>query len=296
MFSCLLVASRLALPLPLTAVVARSTRPGVSGIGGFVPLAAGFVGLALVAGLAEHFQRLAFAHFAGRTVSDARAAALARLGHGEGDAPGERASQVISDSARVKQGLKGLLNHIVLNGLLLLGACVALALADPELGMIQFFGVGVVVLVAIASAGRVAAVAADHRSGEATLSGVIQGVMSPGQAPGRTAALAELGRHDATSGEADVAMTRWEARATCLVIVILTVTAAVILALGVHAVDAGQMSSGTLFTVVAYLLVLQGPGVRFARQITRIGPLLVSATELGLVLVDDVPRQQQTDV
>jgi hypothetical protein len=35
--------------------------------------------------------------------------------------------------------------------------------------------------------------------------------------------------------------------------------------------------------VLAYLLVLHGPSIRLARQITRVGPVLVSARHLGLV-------------
>jgi ABC-type multidrug transport system fused ATPase/permease subunit len=80
-YTFLLVGARLALPLPLTTVVDRSTATTATP-GPAVPVAllsAAFVGLALAAGMAEHFQRLAFAHFAGRSVGDAREAALARV-------------------------------------------------------------------------------------------------------------------------------------------------------------------------------------------------------------------------
>jgi ABC-type bacteriocin/lantibiotic exporter with double-glycine peptidase domain len=67
--------------------------------------------------------------------------------------------------------------------------------------------------------------------------------------------------------------------------VVLVATAAAALLVGAHAVQNGQMSSGTLFSVMAYLLVLQGPAIRSVRQVTRIGPLLVSGRELGSVLL-----------
>ena len=296
LFTCLLVATRLALPLPLTGIVERSSAQGSAhavSAGWADPvtlLAVGFVSLALLAGLAEHYQRLAFAHFAGRSVSDARAAALAGIGNTNGDGPADLAAEVIVDSARVKQGLKGLLNHIVLNGLLVLGACFALASVDTQLGVVLFAGAGTVVTVAILGATRVAAVAAEHRHREALLSRVIQRLASGGRGEGYIDELSELRGLDVASAEADVNMTRSEGRTTCAVHVVLTLTAAAVLAVGVGASEAGRLGNGGLFTVVAYLLLVYGPGVRLARQITRIGSLVVSAKRLGLVLLDP-PRK-----
>jgi ABC-type multidrug transport system fused ATPase/permease subunit len=291
-FTCLLVGTRLALPLPLTGIVERSSarsspRALIAGWADPVALlAVGFVSLALMAGLAEHYQRLAFAHFAGRSVSDARAAALARIGQTSGDGPTDLAAEVIVDSARVKQGLKGLLNHIVLNCLLVLGACIALASVDTQLGVVLFAGAGTVVALAILGATRVAAVAAEHRHGEVLLSGVIPDLVSGGRGEPDIEELSDLRGLDLASAKADINMSRCEGRTTCAVHVVLTLTAAAVLAVGVGASDAGRLGNGSLFTVVAYLLLVYGPGVRLARQITRIGSLLVSAKRLGLVLLD----------
>lgn len=41
---------------------------------------------------------------------------------------------------------------------------------------------------------------------------------------------------------------------------------------------------------MAYLLVLNGPAIRLARQITRTAPLLVSARQLGLAVGGPTPR------
>ena len=49
-------------------------------------------------------------------------------------------AQVMLDSAKVKLGLKGVLNHIILNGLWVLGTCAALAVADVRLGVVQLCG------------------------------------------------------------------------------------------------------------------------------------------------------------
>jgi ABC-type bacteriocin/lantibiotic exporter with double-glycine peptidase domain len=95
---------------------------------------------------------------------------------------------------------------------------------------------------------------------------------------------------DAESGVADVAMTRREGITTWVGNVVLVASAAAVLVVGVHEVQSGQLSTGRLFGVMAYLLVLNGPAIRFARQITRTAPLLVSARQLGLAAGTPVPQ------
>jgi ABC-type bacteriocin/lantibiotic exporter with double-glycine peptidase domain len=67
-------------------------------------------------------------------------------------------------------------------------------------------------------------------------------------------------------------------------------SAAAVLLVGVHEVQAGQLSTAGLFGVMAYLLVLFGPAIRLVRQITRTAPLLVSARQLGLAVGAPVPQ------
>lgn len=286
-FSCLLVGARLALPLPLTQVVASSTTPGADPgpTGPIALLSAAFVGLALVAGVAEHFQRLAFAHFAGRSISDARAAALSRV-PGDGDeASVHLTAQVIGDCMRVKQGLKGFLNHITVNGLLVIGICVVLAFTDLIVGLVTIAGAAVLGVVAVTGARRVGVVAAKHRQREVALAGSVHVLVAEAQADDQSKALSALQEIDSESGDADIAMTRWEGLTTWVAHTVLVTTAAAALLLGVHSVQAGRMSAGTLFAVMAYLLMLQGPAIRCARQIARTALLLVSARELAAVLV-----------
>jgi ABC-type multidrug transport system fused ATPase/permease subunit len=279
-FTCLLVGARLALPLPLTAVVGHVSSADDRTLPAAL-FSAAFVGLALVAGLAEHQQRLAFAHFAGRTVADTRDAALARVQLHGADPSGDRTAQVVGDALRTRQGLKGVLNHITVNGLLVVGVCVALALADLRLGLVQLAGGVLLVVVAVLGAARVGTVAAEHRDREASMARSVHRIAG---ASGSLAAdtLTALREVDAESGDADVAMTRWEGLTTWVANVVLAASAAAVLLLGVHEVQTGQLTTATLFGVMAYLLVLHGPAIRFARQITRTAPLLVSARQLAL--------------
>lgn len=293
--TCLLVGARLALPLPLTAVVDRSTTAAAPGAA--VPvwlLSAAFVGLAILAGLAEHHQRLAFAHFAGRSVADAREAALVRV-QSSADDSAELTTEVMGDSTRVKQGLKGVLNHITVNALLVVGVCAALALTDLQLGLVQLAGAVLLVLVSVAGAFRVAAVAAQHRQRETALATSIHGLVAARTPTHDAATVAALHHLDAKSSEADIAMSRWEGLTTWVAHVVLVASGAAVLALGLDAVNQGAMSMGTLFAVLAYLLVLHGPAIRFARQITRVAPLIVSARHLGYILAEPSPRSPSND-
>lgn len=284
-FSTLLVGARLALPLPLQQVVDRgaSAPGGVATSGQVTALSAVFVGLALAAGVAEHFQRLAFAAFAGRTVSDARAAALAGLPD-DGDPAGTTA-RVLGDSLRVKQGLKGVLNHITVSGLLTIGVCIAIALADATAGLLVATGSVLVLLIALVGARKVGGVAARHRQQEVALAATVHQLVSEAGSSHDIRIRASLRELDAISGEADIGLTRWEGLTTGAATVVLTLTTAMTMLVGVHAAQRGAMDAGTLFAVMAYLLVLLGPAIRSVRQITRTAPLLVSARELGRVLL-----------
>jgi ABC-type multidrug transport system fused ATPase/permease subunit len=289
-FTCLLVAARLSLPLPLTAAVDRASSPDSGSVPAAV-LSAGFVGLALVAGLAEHRQRLVFAHFAGRTITDSRDAALARVQAHGSDPSGDLTAEVLVDALRAKQGLKGVLNHITVSGLLVVGVCVALAVTDPLIGLVQLVGALLLLVVAVLGASRVGTVAAEHRNHEVALARSVHRLArdeaSGSVDPDRIATLREL---DAESGAADVAMTRREGLTIWVANGVLVASAAAVLVTAMHEVEVGRLSTAGLFGVMAYLLVLYGPAIRFARQITRTAPLLVSARQLGVALGTRVPQ------
>jgi hypothetical protein len=146
-------------------------------------------------------------------------------------------------------------------------------------------GTAVLCLVSVGGARRVGSIAGRHRGREVAIAATVHRLVA--QAPGShdTHDLAALGDLDAASGDADVAMTRWENLTTWLVHIVLVVTCAVALLVALQAHESGAFGTGTLFAVLSYLLVLQGPAVRCARQITRTAPLLVSARELGRLVV-----------
>ncbi|MEP6666085.1 MAG: hypothetical protein ABJA81_06530, partial [Nocardioidaceae bacterium] len=180
---------------------------------------------------------------------------------------------------------KGVLNHITVSGMLMIGVCVAIAVTDRTAGVIVASGSAVLVLVGVAGARQVGRVAARHRQREVTLAGTVHRLVVEQGAADNQQSIAALRELDGESGEADIDLTRWEGVTTWAATVVLALTAAAALLVSIHAAQNGVISSGALFGVMAYLLVLQGPAIRSVRQITRTAPLLVSARELGGVLL-----------
>lgn len=292
-FTLVLVACRLALPLPLTAIVheASAGSAAAANDGRVTWYAAAFVGLSLASGLVEYVVRLQFANFANRTIGDARHAATRVTGS---DASG-RAAQVVADSARVKQGLKGVLNHVVLNALLVLGAAVAVLLTAPRLGLVLCGGLVALLAVGAVGSRGVARVAEAHRGEEAQFAAAVHEFAASEPGPQRDSDVVRLHRLDEESGYADVGLTRGEGRCTWVAHGLLTGTFAVVLFLGMSDATAGRLTSADLFTVVGYLLVLHGPGVRLARQMCRMGAVLVTARHLGHAVCRAAADRSPTD-
>jgi hypothetical protein len=135
----------------------------------------------------------------------------------------------------------------------------------------------------------VGSIAAEHRGHEVALAGSVHR-LAGGDLPVDQRSVTALREIDADSGAADVAMTRWEGITTWVVHGVLVTSGAAVLLLGVGEVDRGRLTTAGLFGVMAYLLVLHGPAIRFARQLTRTAPLLVSARQLGMAVGAHAPR------
>ena len=107
----------------------RGHVPVLMVIGAFGAVIGGMLGV----GIFERGQRVAMAQVASRTAHDLREAAVAGARSTNWDDPAQRAdfiTRIIGDTARIKADLKGILIHLLTNGLLLAGITVLLALAS----------------------------------------------------------------------------------------------------------------------------------------------------------------------
>ena len=178
--SVVVTAAQLALPWPLTWLVDLASGDGagpaaVAGlpsIGGPAawPVVA-LIAVGLVLGASEYFQRVAVAKYVVRSVNDARVGILTHPqgtagGSGTSREPGDVLTRVVSDTARLRVGLKGVLVHVLQHGLFLIGVSVVLLVLDVWLGLAYLAGLGVAIGVALVGTDRAAAMARLRRGRE----------------------------------------------------------------------------------------------------------------------------------
>lgn len=292
LMTVLLVACRLAFPWPLRGLMEIVFHRGVHGRGAaaaaLVPrsgdpvwwLVGSFVVIVLLWGVSESLQRLAFTRFAVGLVRDARAAALARLPRAAGDrAAGDLIAAVTGDAARVKSGVKTILIGTSRNGAFFIGVTIIVSLIDPLIGLVFLAGGIATVIVGALGAWRSSRIARRSRRREGALTDELYRYFAG------TAALPVSGGEPGRSPDSKA--TRVEGITTFVVHAVLAVTTCAILVLAVHAGRSGRLSPGSVFTILAYVLLMHNKTVGFGRRIVRGGRLLPSAERVArLVAVE----------
>jgi ATP-binding cassette subfamily C protein len=277
-----LVACRLAFPWPLRGlmeiVFGRGTRGGA--VVALVPasgdplwwLAGSFVAIILLWGVAESFQRLCFTRFASGLVRDARVAALERVPAAHRK-PGDLIAAVTGDTARVKSGLKSVLIGTSRNGAFFVGVAVIITLIDPLIGLVFVAGGIATMIVGALGAWRASRIVRRSRKRESGFTHQLHRYFrGDGELPHRAAAASQSPRAKAA---------RVEVVTTFCVHAVLAASTCVILVLAVDAGRNGTLSPGSVFTILAYILMMHNKTVGFGRRIVRGGRLLPSAERLA---------------
>ncbi|NUR78755.1 MAG: hypothetical protein HOQ28_21010 [Thermoleophilia bacterium] len=282
-----LVACRLAFPWPLRGLLEIVFHKGGRGaaVAGLVPhvgdpvwwLVGGFVAIVLLWGISESLQRLAFTRFAVGLVRDAKAAALARLpaAAAQSDA-GNLIAAVTGDAARVKSGVKTILIGASRNGAFFVGVTIILFLIDPLIGLVFLSGGLGTVIVGALGAWRCSRVARRSRKREGSLTDDLHRYFAG------TAALPAP--HGDPERRPDSKVTRIEGITTFAVHAVLAGTTCAILVLAVRAGRGGHLSAGSVFTILAYILLMHNKTVGFGRRIVRGGRLLPCAERVAALV------------
>ena len=284
--SVMVTAAQLALPWPLTWLVDLAAGDGAgpgatAGLPGLGSPAAwpvvAMVAVGLVLGGSEYLQRVAVAKYVVRSVNDARVGILTHpegsvLRGGRSREPGDVLTRVVSDTARLRVGLKGVFVHVLQHGLVLVGVSVVLLVLDVWLGLTYLAGLGVAIGVALVGTDRAAAMARLRRGRE---SRVVNDALRA--ATSRQGLIARP-----TDRERSVAIiTRIKGRTAWVFQGILGLTACLVLTLAVQFTESGRLDAADLALVSSYLLMLHYPMMRLGRQVTRLGPQLTSAERLA---------------
>jgi len=293
--SLFLTGVQLAFPWPLKWLV-DLTRVGApaDAVVGLLPagadpvtwLAGGFATLGLLFGLAEYWQRTAVARFVVPTVNDARLGLFARFldsspeDTGRRD-PGDVLTRMVTDTAKLRVGLKGVLVHLLQHGLFVAGVCVVLLTVDVWLGLSYLGGLVLAVGVALVGTDLTATASRRRRGAESRRVGSVLRATRAGDA---------VAEKDPGRDRADALLTQIKGRTAWAVQGVLAVTACVVLVLAVRLADSGRLNAGDVALVASYLLMLHYPMMRIGRQITRLGPQLTSAERLTRLARAPEPR------
>jgi ATP-binding cassette subfamily B protein len=280
--------AQLALPWPLTWLVDqgaptgahRSTPPSwLPAIGSPATVAmVALVVIGVVLGGSEYLQRVSVARYVVRSINDARvgiltSSLLAPAGAVTKRDPGDVVTRVVTDTARLRVGMKGALVHILQHGLFLVGVSVVLLALDPWLGLAYLIGLAVALGVAVVGADLTATLSRRRRGRESRIVGeALRAATTPGE---------ELATKDTDRARPVAIISQMKGRTAVAVQVVLAVTACVVLTLAVRFAGAGRLGTGDVALVASYLLMLHYPMMRMGRQITRLGPQLTSAERLA---------------
>lgn len=287
----LLVACRLAFPWPLRGLMEIVFHQGVRGRGATVAalvphtgdpmwwLVGSFVVIILLWGVSESIQRLAFTRFAVGLVRDAKAAAFEQLPRAaETREAGDLIAAVTGDVARVKSGVKTILIGTSRNAVFFIGVTIIVSLIAPLIGLVFFAGGIATVAVGALGAWRSSRIVRRSRKREGVLTDELHRYFAG------TAELPDSGGDPERRPDSKV--TRVEGITTFAVHAVLAATTCGILVLAVDAGRSGRLSPGSVFTILAYIMLMHNKTVGFGRRIIRGGRLLPSAERVaGLVAV-----------
>lgn len=284
-----LVAARLAFPWPLRGLMEivfdQNASGRAQGVVSLVPrqgdpvlwLTGAFVVIILVWGVAESRQRLSFTRYAVGLTYDLRKAAIARVPGraARGSAPGDLISTVTGDTSRVKTGVKSILIGISRNGAFFLGVAVIVTVIDPVVGLVFVAGGLATVVAGALGASRSSPIIRRSREREGAMADELHRHLA-----GET----ELGAPPSGHREPDSKVTRVEGLTTFTVHAILAAATCAMLLLTINDGRSGQLSPGSVFTILAYVLLMHNKTVGLGRSVVRVGRVLPSAERIAALL------------
>jgi ATP-binding cassette subfamily B protein len=260
---------------------------------GLALLSLGFVVLATLESFAEFGQIMVLNGTINRIVYRFRAALFAHvlrqpLSYHESRSTGELLTRVIYDTSRLRRGLTGFLVHIVQTAVLFGATLVVLFWHDRTLGIA--FGVGgALAILAMRRRGRrIAKAAKKQRRKEGNLAAMvadelrsIRELQTFGLAG--SAVLARFGRRNSRSLGQEQKVRRLAAGLTLRVGIILSITVAMAVGLGIEAILTGRLTAGDLVLFVSYASGMRHPFLSFANQVSRLGRTAACADRLARI-------------
>lgn len=301
----LVVALRVAQPWPIKWMLDVLTghpvwRPlaalGESPALGLAGLSALYVAVTLAASAAEYGQLLILAGLGNRVLFAFRARLFAQalrqpLRFHEGREAGELLTRVVYDTARLRQGVNGLLTRVFQTAATFLAMSGVLLWLEWRLAaVVAASGVAALVLMGRSSR-RIVRAARRQRRREGLLAALVAedllGIREVQTFRASSTPDARFFRQSAKGLKQEQKVRRLAATLMLRVELLLAVAVTVILWLGAHAVQAGRLSPGDLVLFVSYAVGLYRPFSQFARQTARSGKTFACGERLAKIMVTE---------
>ncbi len=242
----------------------------------------GFLILLTLLGFFDFFMRLKYAQFAIGTVRDLRARAFRSALLVDPSIrvtdSGELIARLIGDTARVKEGLKGFLVHVVTNGGLFIGVSVILIVLQPLLGSIFAVAFLLIGLITLFGTTCVYHRAGRFRSKEGRLAQSINKAWKGRRVDESFATI------NASSGEHEATVTRIQGRTTWAAHGIFGFAVLLVVWLGMRMVANRELTTEDMLLFIMYAMVTRAPIVQLTRQGTRTGKILACLDRIDFLL------------
>ena len=302
LLSVLVVAFRIAQPWPLKWMLDLLTgRPPHQVLGtlvdnpelGVAALSVMYIGITLLAGAAEYGQLLTLAGLGNRVMYIFRTQLFTHvlrqpLAFHEGRDEGELLTRIVYDTARLRQGVNGLLTRVVQTVVMFVAMSVVLLWLDARLAAVLALS-GAVALLAMGRIGRrIVRAARKQRRREGRLASLVAedllGVRElhayrTGEVPD-----ARFSRQNVKSLKQEQKVRRLGAALLFRTELLLALSVTLILWLGARAVQAAELTPGGLVLFVSYAVGLYRPFSQFARQTARSGKTFACAERLASIM------------
>lgn len=297
----LVVALRVAQPWPLKWILDFLTghsggpllRAGEAPVLGVLGLSVLYLVMTLAAAAAEYGQLLVLAGLGNRILNAFRAQVFAHLlrqplRFHEGREAGELLTRVVYDTARLRQGVNGLLTRVVQTVALFLATGAVLLWLDWRLAAVVAAS-GLVALWSMARSNRrIVRAARRQRLREGRLAALVAedllGIREVQTFRGSAGPDQRFFRQSAKGLKQEQKVRRLAATLTFRVELLLALAVTLILWLGARAVQAASLSPGDLVLFVTYAVGLYRPFSQFARQTARSGRTFACAERLVRIM------------
>jgi ABC-type multidrug transport system fused ATPase/permease subunit len=283
-----LVGARLAFPWPLRGLLEVTFPQSAASRGGTVValltgfgdpvvwLVGSFALIVLVWGTSEAVQRLEFTRYSTGLMRDVQKAALRRVPKAvkSGQSAGDLISTATSDSALVKTGVKSILISISRNGGFFLGVAVIVMLISPLIGVVFLAGGLATIATGAVGAWRSSMIIRRSRLRQGQLTEELHQLLSGTPQVSTVPTASKASKPDSKSS-------RIEGVTTLVVHILLGLCTCLILVLTVRAGRDGSLTPGSVFTILAYILLMHNKTVALGRSIVRLGRVLPSAERIA---------------